>query len=121
MAMKVFRISGRNLRLLDHEFAGAIGNALAEVTRSRCDPELKVERLRLSPNRPSTWTIVVEGDGIERRFDTDHSAVATAIAAHIYARDFADELRNDLAGRVQEQDMLSDDLSWPHQHRGDPS
>ncbi len=122
--MKVFRICGRNLSLLDNEFGGKISNALVEVARSRHEPELRVERTRPDPNQPSTWALVVTGDGIERRFHTDHSVVATAIAAHIYARDFADELHTDLASRVHDQDelsALSDKLPWPRRRTGDVS
>ena len=106
--MKIFAISPRTLSLLDTEFHGKIGGALAEVARIQCEPELRAERFRTSPNEPSTWTIIVTGDGAERRFDANRSMVATAIAAHLLVADFAAEVRADLASRVHAQDTLDD-------------
>lgn len=94
--MKVFRISTHHLRLLDGEFASAISKALADIARSQNEPEIRTERLRPDPSQPSTWMLVVTGDGIERRFSAKDSMIATAFAVSIYASDFADDLRADL-------------------------
>ncbi len=113
--MKIFRISARELRLLDHEFAGTLCNALTEVAHSGHEPEIRVERTRPDPHRPSTWTLIVSGDGIERRFPTETSVIATAIAVLIHASDFADDLRADVRSRTHDstvQASLDDCFPW---------
>jgi len=91
---------------LDAEFKGTLSDALAEVTRSRCEPERRAERFRLAAGEPSQWTILVTGERAARRFDANRSLVAVAIATHLCAGDLAEEFRSDLASSVHDQDSL---------------
>lgn len=114
--MKLFAISTRTLKVLDSEFGGKIGDALAQVTRNRCEPELRGVRARLTPGEPSRWSIIVSGDGAERKFDANHSMIATATAAFLLVADLTAEIRADLASGIHDDDVFStldDHIPWP--------
>ena len=119
--MKVFAISSRILALLDEQFDGQIGNALAGVTRSGSEPELRGKRGR-GPRDELYWSIIVSGDGTERQFSAAHSPLITAIAAYLLVVDFTAEVRADLATTVRDQnvlDSLGDNVPWPRQTGND--
>ena len=122
--MKIFAISAANLQLLDAEFDGQIGDALALVAHAGNDPELRTERYRPDPSRPSSWTLIVAGDRIERRFPADESVVAITIAVHVYLADITDEIKSDVAAKIQDIELLSsfdDHLPWSRRPPREPS
>ena len=118
--MRVFAISSRNLALLDAELGGRLSAALVEVARSGFDPEIRITRSRPDPDKPSSWTLIACGDGVERQFPADHSLVAVAICARLYLIDFSAELKADLACRGQAQELIDDvDAHLPWQRCAD--
>lgn len=124
--MRVFSLQRDQLALLDSSLQGRLSDALTTVAREGGDPTLTAERFRPPDGSPSSWFLLVTGNGQSRRFAITDLRVL-GVVAHVHLVDYVEDLKSDLRLRVtgdQANEQLAFDFSqeWsrPTTH-GSPS